>query len=113
MKDIKLSSVVNSWKKLLTNKDQTDAKLQDFHDILHQGSEHALTMEGTEQQLEANEDNPGYHILMKEEIVDSMTAAESLEQDEYDEADNTVSQNENISSHQKHLRYYMNYLCMK
>ncbi|XP_025207667.1 tigger transposable element-derived protein 7-like [Melanaphis sacchari] len=96
VKDIKPSILINSWKKLLINEevelDTAELETEDFQNIFHQGGENSVTLEDIELWLEADEYDLGYNILTKE-IVESLTATESSETDEYDhnEADDNVN----------------------
>jgi len=90
VKDIKPSTLINSWKKLLINEevepDTAELETEDFHDIFHQGGENSATLEDIESWSEADEyDLAGYHILTEEEIVESVIATENSETDEYDQ----------------------------
>jgi len=75
VKDIKPSTLINSWKKLLINEkvepDTAELETEDFHNIFHQGAENSATLEDIELWLEADKYDLGYHILTEEEIVET------------------------------------------
>jgi len=62
--------------------------------------------------LEADECDLGYHILSEEEIVESVTAAESSEIDEYDqdEADDNVNPKSKLGEIKDHLNIVIKYV---
>ncbi|XP_060846462.1 tigger transposable element-derived protein 7-like [Rhopalosiphum padi] len=114
--DIKHSTLINSWKKLLINEDieldTAELETEDFLNIFHQGGENSATLEDIELWLEADECDLGYHILTEEEIVESVTAAESSETDEYDqdEADDNVNPKPKLGEIKDHLNIVIKYV---
>lgn len=116
VKDIKPSTLINSWKKLLINEevepDTAGLETEDFHNIFHQGGEHLTTLEDIELWLEADEDYLGYHILAEEEIVESVIAAENSETDEYeqDEVDDSIKSKPKLVEIKDHLNIVLKYV---
>lgn len=70
------------------------------------------TLKDIELWLEANEDNLGYHILTKEEIVESIIVAENSEMDEYekDEVDDSIKSKPKIGKIKNHLNIALKYV---
>lgn len=129
VRELKPSTIVNSWKKLLTNKDDepdtAGLETEDFHNALINGGERAVTLDDIELWLEEDDQDPGHHILTEEEIAESVTVAEEDDDDD-DEADDinpkpklsevkdhidcvikyvSESSNEQVSGYYEHLRH--------
>ncbi|XP_060870177.1 tigger transposable element-derived protein 7-like [Metopolophium dirhodum] len=97
VKDIKLSTLINSWKKLLINEevesDTAELETDDFHNIFHQGGENSATLEDIEG-------------------GDCVTATENPESDEYDqeEADDNVNPKPKLGEIKDHLNIVIKYV---
>lgn len=75
-KCVKMTTLSNCWKKLLTDEDTELDFLgfepQDFHQTLQRAGDDNVTVEDVEDWLEENDADPGYQILSAEEIADSV-----------------------------------------
>ncbi|KAG7165628.1 Tigger transposable element-derived protein 7-like 25 [Homarus americanus] len=84
-KDIKISALANSWKKLLLDTEPEFVfegfAVMDFHQMLHLGVENNITMEDVETWLDENEGDPGYQMLLAEEIADAVRAVDTEDDD--------------------------------
>ncbi|KAG7164360.1 Tigger transposable element-derived protein 7-like 65 [Homarus americanus] len=84
-KDVKISTLDNSWKKLLLDTepelDFEGFEVTNFHCVLHHGRENNKTMEDVETWLEENEGDPGYQLLLAEEIADVVCAVDKEDDD--------------------------------
>lgn len=133
VKEIKPTTLVNSWKKLLKNEEACleieNCETEDFRETLQRGGEEEVLLEDVETWLEEDEDDPGFHLLTEEEIVGSVTEKEDSSEDEEEdlqEEDNTQatikvsevkdhlnfvieyveqSKNENVFAYYEHLRH--------
>jgi len=116
VKDIKPSTLMNSWKKLLINEevepDISELETEDFHKIFHQGGENSVTLEDIEFWLEADEYDLDYRTLTEEEIVENMTTAESSETDDcdQDEVDNNIIPKQKLGEIKDHLNIVIKYV---
>jgi len=79
--------LISSWKILLIIEkfelDTAELETEDLHNIFCQGGENSITLEDIELSLVADKYELDYHILTEMEIVESVTATESSETDEY------------------------------
>ncbi|KAG7172736.1 Tigger transposable element-derived protein 7-like 55 [Homarus americanus] len=84
-KDVKISTLASSWKKLPLYTELEPNfegfKVMDFHQILHLGGEKNITMENVETWLEENGGDPGYRMLLAEEITDAARAVDKEDGD--------------------------------
>lgn len=116
IKDIKPSTFINSWKKLLINEevepDTAGLETEDFYNTFHQGGENLTTLEDIELWLESDEGDMGYHILTEEEIVESVIAAENSETDEYeqDELDDSIKSKPKLGEIKDHLNVVLKFV---
>ncbi|XP_050527960.1 tigger transposable element-derived protein 7-like [Daktulosphaira vitifoliae] len=116
VKDIKPSTLINSWKKLLINEevepDTAELETEDFLNTFHQGGENLTTLEDIELWLEADEDDMGFRILTEEVIVESVIAAENSETDEYeqDEVDDSIKSKPKLGEIKDHLNIVLKYV---
>lgn len=116
VKELKTSTLVNSWKKLLTNDDDepdtAGLETVDFHNALLLGGESAVSMDDIDLWLEEDDQDPGYHILTEEEIVENVTGAENSDEDEdgYDEVDDTINPKQKLSEVKDNLDFVIKYV---
>lgn len=98
VKELKTSSMVNSWKELLTNHDDepdtAGSETVHFHNALLIGGESAVSMNDIDLWLEEEDQDPGYYILT-EEIIENVTGAEYFDED--DGIDDTINPNQKLS----------------
>ncbi|KAK9752384.1 hypothetical protein QE152_g4270 [Popillia japonica] len=112
--DMKPSTLINSWQKLLINEEvESDTggfETEDFQNTPHQAGENRITLEDTELWLEADEVDLGYHILTEEKVVQSVITRESYETNEYDqdEAGDTIKPK--LNEIKDHLNIVINYV---
>ncbi|XP_045127992.1 tigger transposable element-derived protein 7-like [Portunus trituberculatus] len=75
--DLKISTLANSWKKLLQNTepdyDFEGFEAGDFQRVLQRADEKDVTLEDVQEWLDENDADPGYQILSDEEIAVEVT----------------------------------------
>lgn len=100
-KDLKISTLANSWKKLLYDADQDldfeGFEAADFHRILVRGGETEVTMDDVQEWLDENESDPGYQILSAEEIAAEVLAVTEHTSDNDDEEEMPPPKKEKLS----------------